>query len=212
MKRVNHSVAHLSDASSGFTIIELMIATLVFSTILVVITFGVIRFTNSYYKGVNSSTTQKTAQSVVDAVTQAVQFSTGSPTPSTASDGVHGYFCVGGMKYIYVISVPYDAKSAPAVGASNAGGIYETTNTDACSSANPGPSVRQLLADNMRVTSLAFVPTTNTSIWQFSLSVAYGDDDLLTATSGPNVQCKTQTGSQFCAAISLSTVAQQRVM
>jgi len=42
---------------SGFTLVELMIATMVFSVILLVITYGVVRFTNSYYKGLNSSTT-----------------------------------------------------------------------------------------------------------------------------------------------------------
>src|SRR5262249_25193419 len=59
---------------AGFTIVELMVATLVFSTILIVITYGVLSFTRAYYNGVTNSTTQDTARNIISTISQAVEF------------------------------------------------------------------------------------------------------------------------------------------
>jgi prepilin-type N-terminal cleavage/methylation domain-containing protein len=79
----HHLQAPQTEKSSGFTIVELMISTLVFSVILLVVTFGIVHFTNSYYRGINGSTTQDTARTIVDSVTQAIQFSSGTITSGT---------------------------------------------------------------------------------------------------------------------------------
>ena len=51
-------------SQSGFTIVELMIATLVFAMVLLVITVGVMSFTRAYYRGINQSNTQRVARAV----------------------------------------------------------------------------------------------------------------------------------------------------
>src|SRR5664279_3208528 len=84
----------------GFTIIELTIATLVFSTILIVIVTGVLQFTKSYTKGLISSSTQNTARGVMDTLSQGIQF-TGDDLLATPTMGGVGAICMSGQQYSY---------------------------------------------------------------------------------------------------------------
>ncbi len=89
--------------SGGFTVIELMIATIVFAVILLVVTAGVLQFTRQYYKGINSSNTQAAARAIIDDMTRAIQFNGGDINPLTYSGKPAGY-CIGGYKrYSYVL-------------------------------------------------------------------------------------------------------------
>jgi len=237
-KRQCSGCTRLGMRQAGFTIVELMIATLVFSMVLLVITVGVLHFTNSYYKGVNSSATQTAAQNAIDTISQTVQFSSNTPsagTPATGA-GTDGNFCVGSKLFLYTLGKEYGT-AAPAVGN---WGLYMIDNPNTASCVGSGLTPAQLangvelLAANMRVTNLSVAnsnPTTN--LWQIALGIAYGDADLLCNTSqngntggcspgdqtsaatanvsGADIACKSQTGSQFCSVAALSTVAQQRI-
>jgi prepilin-type N-terminal cleavage/methylation domain-containing protein len=206
---------------AGFTIVELMIASLVFSVILVVITVGVIRFTNGYYRGINSSTTQTTAQNTIDSISQAVQYSRGG----TSAGGV-GYFCAGSKVFTYT-----PGKQFGGVPISADRGLYMMDNSGpACSNpASPTGGV-ELLDKGMRVISASVTqPTAPSYLSNIKIKLAYGDDDLLcsqTASPGSctnetvltgsqftnsDVFCKAHLGSQFCSVVELSTVAQQRL-
>lgn len=66
---------------SGFTLTELMIATTIFSTILLLITLGLLSIGKNYYKGRNTARTQDVARRVIDEITQAIQYGEGSPGP-----------------------------------------------------------------------------------------------------------------------------------
>jgi prepilin-type N-terminal cleavage/methylation domain-containing protein len=61
--------------SSGFTILELMIASAVFAVVLLVVAIGAISLTNSYYKGITSSDVQSVARAIMSEVSQSIQFS-----------------------------------------------------------------------------------------------------------------------------------------
>ncbi|HSX06132.1 MAG TPA: prepilin-type N-terminal cleavage/methylation domain-containing protein [Candidatus Saccharimonadia bacterium] len=219
---------------SGFTIVELMIATLVFSVVLLVITVGVLHFTSSYYKGINSSTTQTTTQNAIDSVSQAIQFSSsGSAGTDVAPPGL---FCAGSRMFLYSLGVQYQGATPSAAN----WGLYMFPNphTSNCSTSGIASFAggTELLGKGMRVTDVSVLnidPTKN--LWQISLTVVYGDSDLLCRTtlgggmkgscqqtaptyaltdvvSGNDVSCKSQIGAQFCSVAALSTVAQQRIV
>lgn len=210
-------------AEAGFTIIELMIATLVFATILVVITSGVVQFTISYYKGVNASATQNTARSIMTTVTQSLQYANGNAVTSGA-----GVYCVGNVHIDYVIGkkLGSDPGDSPYVA------YLSTDNTGGCT---PKPSLpdgsgRELAGQNMRLTEFEVLDHGD-RVFPVNVGVAYGDTDLLCAldlagscdpaasdltqtdfdTYGPSVTCKSTTGSQFCAISHLSTTVQGRL-
>ncbi len=227
LKRPSHS-----KYQAGFTIIELMIATAVFSMVLLVITVGVMHFTNDYYKGVNNSTTQTTAQNAIDIISQAIKFSASQPETYLTSGSP--YFCIGNQEFVATLGVQYNGGTP----SSRNWGLYMfpmTTNT--CSSTMQLGG-KELLGKGMRLAAVSVSqsdPKLDPTLWKVSLTIAYGDADLLCRTSlggaatggcaqnapaypsnetvmGSDVQCKSQVGSQFCSVASLSTIVQERIV
>jgi len=221
---------HTTTASDqlGFTIVELMIATLVSSMILLVITVGIVHFTSDYYKGINSSNTQATTQNAIDVIERAIQFNASAPTPSSTTPGV---FCAGSQEFVY--SLGKQLTGATAVGN---WGLYQfnktTPNCDIPTSVPAGGT--QLLGKNMRVAYVNLAQQGTTKVWNLELHVAYGDSDLLcrtsiaspnpgscssnaatyapvTSVSGTDVICKSQTGSQYCSLSNLTAAIGQRI-
>ncbi|HSX05756.1 MAG TPA: prepilin-type N-terminal cleavage/methylation domain-containing protein [Candidatus Saccharimonadales bacterium] len=225
--------ANSKQNQDGFTIVELMIATVVFSLVLLVITMGVLHFSNSYYKGVNSSATQQAAQNAIDTISQSLQFgSAGSAGTDVAPAGA---FCAGSEIFIYTLGKVYPGGTPTG---SNSG-LYESSNTNAgtCDPASVTNFTigNELLGPKMRITNVSVINTDPSSnLWDVSLTVAYGDADLLCNTklaagvkgscnnsspryalgdlvTGNDVACHTDAGSQFCSVAKLETIAQQRV-
>ncbi|HSX31885.1 MAG TPA: prepilin-type N-terminal cleavage/methylation domain-containing protein, partial [Candidatus Saccharimonadales bacterium] len=81
----------------GFTIIELLIATLIFSMVLLLVTVGIMQVTRVYYKGVTESNTQNAARSIVDSISQAIQFDGGLVTP--IAGGTPKYQCINSQQF-----------------------------------------------------------------------------------------------------------------
>ena len=201
----------LSRKQAGFTIVELMIATMVFSVILVVITVGVMYFTRSYYKGVYAGMTQSAARDITDAVTQAVQFGTGEPTGYTDSGSdTSGYFCAGGYVFVFDLGKQYDVNDSGTIG------MYMqpmTMSTCALSKEAPATAAaprRQLLGNHMRITFLKFDGADG--LYSLDLKVAYGDNDLLSSNDGKGaeLQCNIGSGSEYCAVARYTTSIRQR--
>lgn len=207
----------------GFTIIELIIATSVFAVVLLLITFGILQIARSYYKGITESKTQDTARSIVDTLSQDIQFGSGNVWPSIAASttGTSKGFCIHGRRYSYELGQEVsDSPVKHSLMVDNSGG---------CTSASPaqdidlaGVSGTELLGLHMRLANLSVVQTdVANNIYQVNIRLVYGDDDLLTdslnsngtpGTDGILDSCKGQAGSQFCAVSQLSATVQQRVL
>jgi len=91
----------LSTHQQGFTIIELMLATAVFSVVLLIATVAVITVTRSYVKGDVEAETQDAARSILTAVTQDIQFNKAGSINAGAYDSASGFgfICVGNDTY-----------------------------------------------------------------------------------------------------------------
>jgi type II secretory pathway pseudopilin PulG len=94
-------------SEAGFTIVEFIIASVVFSVILLLITSGIIELSRSYFKGVVSSRTQDTARNIVDAISQPLQFNGDNfqalMTQTYAGVKVNG-FCIGTKRFSYILA------------------------------------------------------------------------------------------------------------
>jgi prepilin-type N-terminal cleavage/methylation domain-containing protein len=116
--------------NQGFTLIELMVATMVFSVILLGATTAVIQISRMYYKGVISTRTQETSRRVIDDISRAAQFSDEDITipgitvnyGSGATHATVRAFCIGNTRYSYVLNAQVD--SAAANGVYNSGGNH----------------------------------------------------------------------------------------
>ena len=208
----------LGSVQTGFTIVELMIATLVFSVILLVITAGVLSFTKAYFKGLYISATQDTARSVIDTLAQSLQFNGGGVSyalqdPTNPSSPITTY-CLGGKQYDFTLNTKQTDVSSSHV-------FYESKRTsDATCTAKPPTAFdpangdRDLLATNMRLSDFSLTPPSGTDgLFTVHIRVAYGDDDLLVFPSGhpEQAKCSLDVGSQFCAVADLETTVQKRV-
>ncbi|HSX16356.1 MAG TPA: prepilin-type N-terminal cleavage/methylation domain-containing protein [Candidatus Saccharimonadales bacterium] len=193
---------------AGFTIVELMVATLIFSFVLVIITIGVLYFSKSYYTGLNRSRTQNAARNIVGTISQAIQF-TGTTIATTADTGAE-YFCAGGRIYAFKSGVKYLGGVATATNP----GLYSAPQSSGCAALAAGgynnAQGQQLLSPGMRIAYLS-VTKIGTQLYTINLTLLYGDDDLLSATTGAGAHCLSQTGSQYCASSVLTSTVEERL-
>lgn len=219
----------------GFTIVEMMIATMVFSTILLIVTVGVIHFSHDYYEGINASTTQNIARSITDNLTQSIQFSGTTPQPDTTTETPAHYFCAGSEEYMFKLGQQQtDASYALVRFPVNPGSCYDDADTSSDSVEQAAWNQREeLLQPRMRLTQFVATPGDG-GIWQLSIGIALGDDDQFCAPTArvnscdngapdftatdyadqsvlDDLHCKLHAGSQFCYVAALNTQVQSRL-
>jgi type II secretory pathway pseudopilin PulG len=219
------SKKHPND-SSGFTIVELMISTIVFSVIMLLVAGAVVRFTANFQRGTTQTTTQNVARSVMDEVSQSLQFSTGYAelTPN-------GYY-VNPQQYSYALGKQIVSDGNHALVSRPASSPGNPQDLSAGVSADS----KELLIPGMRLAR--FDIDQRGMLFSITVRVVYGDADLLCvegSTSGGaadcnstdpmndegvlalskedkgKLQCKAQKGSQYCAVSELSTTVQRRI-
>lgn len=225
----------------GFTLIELMIATAIFSFILLIATAGIIKIGQMYYKGVTESKVQNTVRGVSDELSRSIQFAKGVKVdhPDNTTDLVTDpvkRFCLGDYRYTAYIDKPFVSAANPAnnTPTANRTGMWMERLTSGSSCACSGTCVqegKQLLGVNTRVLTLN-VTNLGAGIdkaWNVDLRLAYGDSDLLdhynnqgllidTGTAQQradrrnSANCKSGvSGNSFCAVAQLDTVVKKRL-
>ena len=215
----------------GFTLIELMIATMVFSVILLLCVFGLVQVGNTYYRGLTSSQTQNAARAISDDIVQSIQFDGGTvissipastdpvPTVTTwANPGATGAFCLGDKRYTYLIGRQV-VDSSPNANQAYHAFVIDKAPTGPCnplslstSALPPITQPEELVPVNARLDMLSVKkdttsPTAN-GLYTIEVRVSSGDITLIDPTSH---NCKGEAGSQFCAVSYLYTVAKERI-
>ena len=213
----------------GFTIVELMIATLIFAVIMLTVTYGIIQVGKTYNKGITETKTQATARAVLETISKDIQFNGGivnAPPPATPATTTYA-ICVGSNRYSVLLHQELLDDN------SHHGLVQDTT--AGCDIATPianigggvlpvtTPPARELLGPHMRLAFLDVVPSG--SLYRIHIRLVYGADDVICSpsiagdcdspgnTSGPNnldILCKSRAGSQFCAVSDLTTTVQKR--
>lgn len=198
----------------GFTIVELMMATLVFSVILLMVTIGVLQVNRVYYKGVTEANTQNSARAIMDTISQAIQFNGGTvgPLPTTASPtpGTTYYVCVNNQQFIYKQGFQL-VSGTPGLHQTNQTFLQKAI-TGACAAPATPLTGRELLSPNMRLSNLQITHIGTTNLYKVQVTVAYGDDDVMNNPTSLAPVCKgIRAGNQFCSISSLSTVVEKRI-
>lgn len=219
-------------AQQGFTIVELMIATAVFTVVLLLCTFALLQVGKTYYKGITSAQTQNTTRAIVDDISQAIQFSgttvsttiDRSASPVTYNKQFNTFYCLllGGKRYIYKLGVQVD--SNPTSGDQDVHGLVWDEHAGNCSTAiSSWPAgATELLGPHMRLADFTIDQITpgDPSWYIVRIRVVYGDSDLLddkltldgtVPPDGILDTCRIGAGSQFCASSEITTSAQRRI-
>lgn len=215
---------------NGFTIIELMIATVTFSLVLIMCTAGIVQIGRLYYKGLISQRTQEAARSITDEISQSIQLNGGKITPTVAGGKI---FCIGDQRYSYRLGVQVDGGTTHAFVLENKTCAVNDNTADDIVHASYAPTspYRTFVPSKMRLANLVVRDIgLGNDLYEVKVRIVYGDNDLLcsAAVSGSctnntpltnaqilanrDLACKSQrTGGQFCAFSELSTTVQKRI-
>lgn len=198
MKRINQS---------GFTIVELMIATVVFSMVLLVVTSAIVQFGRVYYKGVIQSRTQERTRSVAEDVSKHIQFSGSRPSSTAPVPSMPGYsyICVGDRRYTYKIGEQQTATTRVLVVDNVIGG---------CSAPNSSTisAAKELAGEGMQLLKFVVGYDGNPDLLRVEVRMAYGKTSDMTGSAPADRQCKALTlGGQFCATAEFNTAVSRRL-
>lgn len=211
-----------SSTQHGFTVVELMIATLVFSVILLLLTSAMIRLGRMYYKGLASTKVQEVSRSVIEDISQSIQFAGGDVFATAANGSVQGY-CVGTRRYSFV---PYQAYTAAGEhkllsGTVPQGCVKGVTAARDMTTTLSGDE-QELLGEDMRVVNLKIENSLTSGLYKVTVRIAYGKDDVLCSPTGSgcapdvnhdNLVCRSGSkASQFCAVSEVTATVQRRVL
>lgn len=215
--------------NQGFTIVELMIATTIFSFILIVASSGVVAIGRMYFKGITSAKTQEVARNIMEEISRARQFSGQNKTFAAAPPGGYDVLCFGENRYTFKINQKVDDNPANV-------GLYYTTRSlsePLCLPETNGGE--EMLARNMRLLDLRAEPIGGENIggetigaknFRIVVKVAYGDNDLLSIydpgasdTDPPifgavisDAYCRSGVaGGSFCSVSELATIVNKRI-
>ena len=191
----------MRSSEDGFTIIELLIATAVFSIILIISSTTLIGISQTYIRGSVEDETQQTARTVLSDISQDLEFNdpNGIITPTSYNTGNDEfYFCAGNDVYVYRLDKKLTntaTAETPSTGISPWVLIrYESSSCPIAITAAPSVSVpasgdfssdpgyEELLSANQRLGQLSLTPSTSSSgtiSYTINIIVANGDNDLL---------------------------------
>lgn len=212
----------------GFTIIELMIATTIFSLVLMLCLNGVMQITKMYYQGMTQARTRDAARTVIDEIAETVRFTNQdiviSPIVSgpqvKLGDNPVGYFCLGPKRYTYAIDRV--VKKAPANNSKQIKHALWVDQPAGCTGAadltidTPSANGTSLLSENMRLFKMDIELTDSVKkLYRIGIGVAYGEDDLLNPKPTENPTELTCEGAfrgiEFCAVSKFLVTVQKRL-
>lgn len=222
------------NGSRGFTIVELLISTAVFSVVLLLCATAIVQVGRMFYKGTVINKTQATSRRVVDDVSEAIQFGGGSNDPNsfnvpgtaTYPYGVTNIIvqsrCIGDIRYSYFLrsrSVGNNTNDQlPHILWKDRLGADKSCKPQDITTATPGGTGGlELLGTGMRLNAFTITPPpSGSNSWQVDISVAYGaTDDVFSKNSDSSVnydQCLTnKAGGQFCATSPITTYVTRRL-
>jgi prepilin-type N-terminal cleavage/methylation domain-containing protein len=200
---------------NGFTIVELLIATAVFASVLFIVTYGIIQISKMFTNGFIQTQTQNVAVSLSDQLTRDVEFSSAS---TMGSD--QGPVNISGLSYYYFCTYQYEYFYNPG------GSLYKIPISAITNCQSPksswitNPQTQDLLSSNMEIlnnlagyddsTQQSIIATGSTgSLYSINLDILYGStNNLRQNINSTQWVCKpTVIIGPFCATYTLTTGA-----
>ncbi len=218
-----------SRGSNGFTIIELLIASGVFATLLLLSLSGFLQIGRLFYKGVSATQTQQVARQVMDTIQADINFSQNSSVvvaaDSSFTASVNGvnrtftryYFCANKHRYTFiqgkVVNSAAEATmmSTPQAGWHDFGLLRDRMPGNSCAPPFTGAFTAlnnpvELLSDNMRISNFTVAQVGGDPLYNVNLKIAYGNDAILQNPTLTTATCDSSlSSSQYCFITNLLT-------
>lgn len=190
--------------AQGFTIVELIMATAVFSLVLLLGLTGFIQVGRMFYKGVTISQTKDVVTTTVQTISgdiklaKAVQVLNGGTTSPTV--------CIGNHRYSVRLNTAVDTSASNGNYALKReimpSDICDTNPISIAQAASP-----ELLGNRMRLLKFDVREIgSGTDLYFVNIKIAYGADEDFENPNTAGAQCKNSVvSSQFCATTEFST-------
>lgn len=201
--------------NKGFTIVELMIASAVFSVVLLLCATAIVQVGRMFYKGTIVNRTQTTTRNTTDDISQAIQFNSGSGgffrSGTQVFSGVTvASYCFGNVRYSFA---PPAYSLGLAVGQLPHILWKDRVTGSACDPVditNAGISGGQeMLGDDMRLVQFdpveIIVPPNPSGVWTVTVMVAYGATNDLFTDASFDTCVGSSLGGQFCSVSGITT-------
>ncbi|MEX0881445.1 MAG: prepilin-type N-terminal cleavage/methylation domain-containing protein [Candidatus Saccharimonadales bacterium] len=217
-----------SKGNKAFTVIELMVATSVFSILLLLSLAGFLQIGQLFHKGVNITRTSDTAKQVINSIKNDISYDAGTSTIAVQNSTIfvsgvgtvtRSYFCAGQNRYIYIRGSELDEDNKD-VGSPSGwyrfGLLKEPYTSANCSNPNSVPinanTATELLGDKMRLSNLTIQPVLG-SLYTLRVYIAYGDDEVLTSpANATNARCQSGSNfSRYCFVADFTTTARRGI-
>jgi prepilin-type N-terminal cleavage/methylation domain-containing protein len=194
-------------SKKGFTIIELLIATTVFSVILLLISAGLIYIGKVYYRTTEQTKTQEATRAIISEITQAVRFSGGDIIVGVDA------FCVGDIMFV-------PNENVMVIGANT--GLVRSGYTGTCQATNANPTAAgnpatDLVPKGMFLREFTVTNSASTDLYTIKVHlVSLPDDESVNAADGTSqlfdgTYCRGGPGSEYCASSVLETTIKKRI-
>jgi prepilin-type N-terminal cleavage/methylation domain-containing protein len=218
-KKFTFTHANPKENLGGFTIIELLVASTIFSIVLVVIVSSFLQVGRMFYKGVSINNTNEATRNLVDDITNDARFSNffdaGNTTQPTLPPNAKHYFCIGSHRYTYLLNTQVKDADINATAASMAAGIVQDTANGCPDLSVAGTNPTQVLGPGMRLNLLNVGKNNSGSgLLIHAHVIFYGADDTVFASTSnapnainaPDAYCSGNLlSTQFCAMSDIST-------
>jgi prepilin-type N-terminal cleavage/methylation domain-containing protein len=222
-------IAHRkTEKESGFTIVELMIATTVLSVILLLATVILLSIGRLYQKGVAQSQVQDNARTILDGFAQQLQASGSKVGFYSHPDSSHPnqkIICIGADRYIYVTDGSQISDSpSPSLhqikhvlwhdtlkNSTSCPATAPSLNVDnpTASDANSNNDGKELIGPRARLSNVNIQAVNG--VYTITVAVSYGDYDLFDDYTSTKPHCRSGAGGQYCATSDLTTTVVQRI-
>lgn len=188
-------MSNLTKNNKGFTIIELLIATVVFTVVLLIASAAIIGLSRQFYKGLNKSKTQEVARTISEEIAKNIQYSKVAPMPILGGPAGSSAWCIANTRYAFMPGqqLGTGGTATPAV----------LLRADGCATTDSpwdrDANETELIGEGMRLSAFEITSDAQQKVYQIRIKVASGTDDLLSDPMTANAVCRNLTGQQFCA-------------
>ncbi|HEY4963379.1 MAG TPA: type II secretion system protein [Candidatus Saccharimonadales bacterium] len=204
----------LNEKQHGFTIVELLIATTVFSIVLTGLVYAVLFVSDNFIRGSVQTQAQETARSIEQRMSQDIQLNGATISSGytiTIGGQTYNFLCIGNARYSYLLYT----EQTPITPSS----ILQIQNFTSCTNPTSSPTspVKSLVGNTMRLSSFGVTQVGTSNLYQINVGIVYGPNTQVNQVpaSGPppyTYNCGTSvTQGFFCAIANLNTVVQQRI-
>lgn len=202
--------------NKGFTVVEVLIASLVFTTLLLLCMEGITRIAKVYVKNSSITKANEFSKSFIGDITQQIRY------------GAEPKFTPGNPSFLCVSDTSYKISLNGSDGDSPSTDALLKKSYTGCDSGYTGLDFnvdsQKIAPSNIRILkfNLANTGTPITPVWNIDMRVALGAKDLLVDSTNKVLTDSTANyseavcrggiaGSEFCAVISISTSATRRM-